>query len=544
MANTINFILTNAALELIPKIINGKTLNFTRMAVGDGFSYDENVAKGFTTLVNEVLNLEITKKEIENSSTVKITSAFTSSDVQKEFYYREVGLFALDPDTGKEILYAYGNRNDAAELITPNGSSSVAKRLIFSVSVGNSANVIVNINSDIYDKADKNLANTGMITNCLLEVPHNIKLELTNGVLTLKAGSKVCFPNGFETDGVTKRFDEVIVNEDISLSDSWGLPNGKQGIFYIDNANGYHYYDLSLIFSGSVAPASEINAVWYDTANNKILETRDGGVTWEKQGCFPLCLFTSNGTNIASVDQVFNGMGYIGSIIWVDKGVKGLIPNGRNADGTLNNIEYTTKNLSIFAATNWDYNDINFFVNTEGQLGHNYLYESEEIIQNVDVKTYVPSKNMIYWKDGTTYKEFYIGKGTILDTKITSLKPYTTFKAVDKSNDKAWLSGLAMPSEKYIDLELDKSGKTYKARANGYFAIRKVAGIANANITFIVRNMADTDGIYRTIVRSTIETEEIAYIIPVLKGQSVIISYNATGKTEYFRFIYAQGEVI
>lgn len=441
MANTINFILTNAALELIPKIINGKTLNFTRMAVGDGFSYDENVAKGFTTLVNEVLNLEITKKEIENSSTVKITSAFTSSDVQKEFYYREVGLFALDPDTGKEVLYAYGNRNDAAELITPNGSSSVAKRLIFSVSVGNSANVIVNINSDIYDKADKNLANTGMITNCLLEVPHNIKLELTNGVLTLKAGSKVCFPNGFETDGVTKRFDEIIINEDISLSDSWGLPNGKQGIFYIDNANGYHYYDLSLIFSGSVAPASEINAVWYDTANNKILETRDGGVTWEKQGCLPLCLFTSNGTNIASIDQVFNGMGYIGSTVWADKGIKGLISNERNPDGTLKSEIMALQSVVLSNATADD-GAFSLYI-TSSSIGMCRYYRSDsEPAGSGYMIWYNPTTNVIYTKadDNAEWikaKTLIIGQCECQSSKFVSAsinKPFNIVNYNDYAN--------------------------------------------------------------------------------------------------------------
>ena len=301
MANTINFILTNAALELIPKIINGKTLNFTRMAVGDGFSYDENVAKGFTTLVNEVLNLEITKKEIENSSTVKITSAFTSADVQKEFYYREVGLFALDPDTGKEILYAYGNRNDAAELITPNGSSSVAKRLIFSVSVGNSANVIVNINSDIYDKADKNLANTGMITNCLLEVPQRIKYEIADGYLTIKAGSVVIVPYG--TEAPTYSIGDKFWKGNFKVVDIQYNPNSlNPKLFYwleipeditetrqqtnatgtlFINSNSAAFMPYQQIYTADTAPTLETAwGIWYDMTNNHIKYTDDKGITW------------------------------------------------------------------------------------------------------------------------------------------------------------------------------------------------------------------------------------------------------------------------
>ena len=150
MTNTIDFILTTAANELIFKVLSGKTLNFTRMAVGDGFSYDTTVAKNYTTLVNEVLSLDITKVETSSLSSVRVTSAFKNTDAEKEFYYREVGLYAQDPDTGKEILYAYGNRNDAAELITPTGSSVITKQLNFIISVGDSANVTFNVNAGVY----------------------------------------------------------------------------------------------------------------------------------------------------------------------------------------------------------------------------------------------------------------------------------------------------------------------------------------------------------------------------------------------------------
>ena len=547
MANTINFILTNAALELIPKILNGKTLNFTRMAVGDGFSYDDTIAKGFETLVNEVLSVDITKKEVLTTSSVRITSAFSSSDAQKEFYYREVGLFAQDPDTGREILYAYGNRNEAAELITPIGKNIVTKKLIFIVSVGDSANVTFNVNEDVYalqsdmlevqenlrqfetGKANKNLSNTGMITNCLLEVPQKIKLELNDGVLILKADSKVCFPNGFEADGVTKRFDEVIVDEDISLAESTGIPNGKQGLFYIDIDKGIHYYDLSIIFSGSVAPTSETYALWYDTTNNKIYETRDGGITWIKQGCLPICLFRSNGRNISAIDQIFNGMGFIGSHAWIDKGVKGLIPNGRNPDGTLNNIETKTNEI-MFVGVGYGTGIVNIAFNSS-TLGLNdyYLDEMNNIVRVIT--------------DDEVRDLCIIGKLGVTSGVITSLKLDTLFQTINKSSDKPWLSSLAMPSEKYIELELGERGSTYNAPANGYFAIRKVAGIVNANFTLAVWNSTGSDEICRTTMYAPTEITEIAFSVPVSKGQTVAVDYDATGETIYFRFIYAQGEL-
>ena len=85
MANTIDFILTTAAYELISKALNGKTVNFTRMAIGEGFSYDTTVAKGYTTLVNEVLSIDIIKSETLSPSSVRITSVFKNTDAQKEY---------------------------------------------------------------------------------------------------------------------------------------------------------------------------------------------------------------------------------------------------------------------------------------------------------------------------------------------------------------------------------------------------------------------------------------------------------------------------
>ena len=58
-----------------------------------------------------------------------------------------------------------------------------------------------------WEKIDKSFSKTlakSQITNCILEQPQNIKLEFNNGVLTLKAGSKILVPNGFEEDGLRK----------------------------------------------------------------------------------------------------------------------------------------------------------------------------------------------------------------------------------------------------------------------------------------------------------------------------------------------------
>lgn len=427
MANTIDFILTTAADELISKVLSGKTLNFTRMAVGDGFSYDINVAKGFKNVVNEVLSLDITKKETLSPKSVKITSAFKNTDAQKEFYYREVGLYAQDPDTGEEVLYAYGNRNDAAELINPTGSNVVTKQLVFVISVGDSANVTFNVNADVYAlqedmldvqadiseiqtnlgtaqtnittlqtgldqananvttlqtdlgnantnianmqscKADKNLANTGMITNCLLEIPQRVKYDLTDeGALTIKAGTVLIFPYG--TEAPTLTIGSKFFNTSYTVID-YQYEGGK--LFYwveipTDRVITYFNLDPNLMLafnssssyaiaqskyctSGNTAPSAlSVRQFWYDRTKNFIYNyTLNSTVPDNEVLAFPILLLNCTAIDVFSITQIFNGMGYFGSSIWVDKGVKGLIPNGKNANGTLNNTEWEQTWLHI-----------------------------------------------------------------------------------------------------------------------------------------------------------------------------------------------------
>ena len=56
-------------------------------------------------------------------------------------------------------------------------------------------------------------------TNCLLNIPQNVKLELNNGVLTLKAGSEVYIPNG-RTEQKYYKY----------VSEPWSQPKNPTGI--------------------------------------------------------------------------------------------------------------------------------------------------------------------------------------------------------------------------------------------------------------------------------------------------------------------------
>ena len=95
---------------------------------------------------------------------------------------------------------------------------------------------------------------------------------------------------------------------------------------------------------------------------------------------------------------------------------------------------------------------------------------------------------------------------------------------------KVLMSGMGMPSGKYIDLTLGASGSTYTAPANGYY-----------NIGY----EAKTDCFVRlwSLSLATSQWQEGNWadlFLPVNKGQQIKLDYrNMT--VRYFRFIYAQG---
>ena len=115
------------------------------------------------------------------------------------------------------------------------------------------------------------------------------------------------------------------------------------------------------------------------------------------------------------------------------------------------------------------------------------------------------------------------------------------------SEGKSLLSGLGMPSNKFINLSLASSHSVYTAPANGYFYFRSAVSGNDGYVAIynIDTNTELTPGepqvIYSTQDR---DPSSLAVMLPVLKNQNVVISYsnltdNALNK---FRFIYAEGE--
>lgn len=215
-------------------------------------------------------------------------------------------------------------------------------------------------------------------TNCLVNVPHNINIELNNGTLTLKAGSKVYIPNGV---GV---FDVVTVQSDLSITGSTG---DYSGTLFLRDAGDLVGYSAAANASGTTAPSGSAN--FYNTSTNTI-NRYNNGVKNSSLLSLPLCRFTVTSGTIVSVDQVFNGFGYIGSVLYVLPGVTCLIPNGKNTDGSLNNQKRTVASVKITTVSGTGSNIMIRLSETSIQIGDlqyngafNYNYISSYSQSNI-----------------------------------------------------------------------------------------------------------------------------------------------------------------
>ena len=164
---TLNSI-TVQGLNVIAKLVAGSHLEFTRIAVGDGAMPSDKTPLTVTNLTNKLFDVDINSVTNNGNGSATVKGIFSNADRETGFFYRELGLFAKDPDTQKEFLYCYGNAAADAEWISPSGASSVIEKEVTIITlVGNAETVTASIKSGIY--ATKEEVNAAMILKADLD---------------------------------------------------------------------------------------------------------------------------------------------------------------------------------------------------------------------------------------------------------------------------------------------------------------------------------------------------------------------------------------
>lgn len=138
--------LTKRGRNLLAKAVAGTNLSFTRFAIGDGYLNGAAI-DDLNNVISFKETVSISKKQFNEVGKVKLSGNFTNAAVGG-FYYRELGLFATDPDLG-EILYAYGNADSRAEYIPVSTEEIYEKTIVLNTYISNAASVTAVIDESL-----------------------------------------------------------------------------------------------------------------------------------------------------------------------------------------------------------------------------------------------------------------------------------------------------------------------------------------------------------------------------------------------------------
>lgn len=178
-----SILFTDRGRALQAKATAGTPLVFTKIAMGSGYLNGQSQLT-LNNLIDTKVTLNISDMK-RNAHQVTIRGNFSNADEEVGFYWREIGLFANDPDLG-EILYCYGNAGVLAEYIPPESSSLIEKVISIAAVVGNASNVSAVIDTSTFatQKDISDVQASIEVTNSQLaaiEYDYVRKDESTNG---------------------------------------------------------------------------------------------------------------------------------------------------------------------------------------------------------------------------------------------------------------------------------------------------------------------------------------------------------------------------
>lgn len=211
--------ITDAGSLLIAKVMASKgSITFTRIVMGDGYMPSSQVPEHMTAVVSPKATMEITKCEVTGNGAAVVGGRYDNSEQSQDFEWRELGLYAKDPDIG-EILYSYGNTGESAETIPAGGGATAIEKLIDVVTyVGNDVTVTAEFMPYVVPSADE-----VTITN------KNNRLSVKDGGIQLSHAAKVDVSGGFVSyDGMDTKVNDLIAQAEVKVDGTTISRNASQ----------------------------------------------------------------------------------------------------------------------------------------------------------------------------------------------------------------------------------------------------------------------------------------------------------------------------
>ena len=303
----------------------------------------------------------------------------------------------------------------------------------------NSTSVLGSGNFTLADQSLSNLDSTGQmvvdsqngtISNCILEIPQNLKLTLENNVLTLKAGS-IITRSGSSYSTFTETEDKI-------LNINYNIP----GTFFVLYYGGgwFRTCPVNLSCSGTTDTlSSEATHIWFDTDTKEVKSFQIGSSGYSVFP-YPLCIIdvvngvTSFAKDSNGNDMIFNGAGFIGHHAFVYPNVKALSGIGISTNGKYNSKINTTNILSIIELSTSTpaagYEKVLYF-GSYGTAYSSYAYREVETIEERNTDTtnfrvqYVKENNTTYAHTNNGYETRELTKLVTYSSTGTTVTDFT-----------------------------------------------------------------------------------------------------------------------
>ncbi len=258
--------ITDLGKNLLAKALTGKTLNFTKIKLGDGALTSQDIS-AMTNLINVVKTLDITKLKVNtNTGEATIETYFSNQTVTTGFYMREIGVYATDPDIG-EILYMYGNAGSSAEYIPAYSASTIIERNMSIVaSISNATTITATLASNIYAKSSDLIG-----TNIAISDAGNYYTGANTEIILQEIGAKM----EQKADKLGKELPTLDLNSLITTGNYWcgdfsivfNIPTGANnsyGTVTVDNCGLYIIQYLFVGGSSLYTRFSPNGTTWYE----------------------------------------------------------------------------------------------------------------------------------------------------------------------------------------------------------------------------------------------------------------------------------------
>lgn len=135
--------ITRQGSILAAKTLEGKKVEFDHAEIGSGTLNGD--PRDRTSLITKVLQCNINNIIITGENQAQISFLFKNIDAPNSFYFREIGLYAIDPDTKEKVLYAYTNAGNTAEYITNSSTELIEKNIDITIVIDNTENINITL---------------------------------------------------------------------------------------------------------------------------------------------------------------------------------------------------------------------------------------------------------------------------------------------------------------------------------------------------------------------------------------------------------------